>query len=118
MNILVLNSGSSSLKFQVITTDLEKIKQNTDERLCRGLIEGIGREAIITVQARNGPRQKFTASLPDISAALEYLVRLIASDRSGITEVQSSADIHAAARIVWFTAAKCLQSRSSSPTRC
>src|SRR5499425_1693114 len=96
MNILVLNSGSSTLKFQVITSDLEKIKQNADERLCRGLIEGIGREAIITVQTRNGPRQKFTASLPDISAALEYLVRWIASDRSGITEVQSSADIHAA----------------------
>ena len=96
MNILVLNSGSSSLKFQVITSDLEKIKQNADERLCRGLVEGIGREAIITVQTRNGPRQKFTASLPDISGALEYLVRWIASDRSGITEVQSSADIHAA----------------------
>ena len=96
MNVLVLNSGSSSLKFQVITSDLEKIKQNADERLCRGLVEGIGREAIITVQTRNGPRQKFTASLPDISAALEYLVRWIASDRSGITEVQTSADIHAA----------------------
>ena len=96
MNMLVLNSGSSSLKFQVITSDLEKIKQNADERLCRGLVEGIGREAIITVQTRNGPRQKFTASLPDISGALEYLVRWIASDRSGITEVQSSADIHAA----------------------
>ena len=96
MNMLVLNSGSSSLKFQVITSDLEKIKQNVDERLCRGLVERIGGEAIITVQARNGPRQKFTASLPDISGALEYLVRWIASDRSGITEVQSSADIHAA----------------------
>ena len=96
MNVLVLNSGSSSLKFQVITSDVEKIKQNADERLCRGLVEGIGREAIMTVQTRNGPRQKFTASLPDISGALEYLVRWIASDRSGITEVQSSADIHAA----------------------
>jgi acetate kinase len=96
MNILVLNSGSSTLKFQLIATDLDRIKQNTDVRLCRGLIEGIGREAIITVETRNGPRQKFTASLPDLSAALEYLVRWIASERSGITEVQTSADIHAA----------------------
>jgi acetate kinase len=96
MNVFVLNAGSSTLKFQLIATDLDRIKQNTDERLCRGLIEGIGREAIITVQTRNGPRQKFTASLPDISAALEYLVRWIASDRSGITQVQTSADIHAA----------------------
>jgi acetate kinase len=95
MNILVLNLGSSSLKFQLIASDLDRIKQNTDERLCRGLVERIGGEAIITVQTRNGPRQKFTASLSDISAALEYLVRWIASDRSGITEVRSSADIHA-----------------------
>src|SRR6516165_9810343 len=96
MKILVLHSGKSSFKVQVITSDPEKIKQNADERLCRGLVEGIGREAIITVQARNGPRQRFTASLHDISGALEYLVRWIASDRSGITEVQTSADIHAA----------------------
>src|SRR5262249_32468793 len=92
----VLNSGSSTLKFQLIATDLDRIKQNGDERLCRGQAERIGGEAIITMQARNGPRQRFTASLSDISGALEYLVRWIVSDRSGITEVQSSADIHAA----------------------
>jgi len=96
MNVLVLNAGSSTLKFQLIATDLDRIKQNADERLCRGQVEGIGKEAIITVQVRNGPRQKLTASLADISATLEYLVRWIASDRSGITEVQTSADIHAA----------------------
>ena len=36
MNVLVLNSGSSTLKFQLIATDLDRIKQNADERLCRG----------------------------------------------------------------------------------
>jgi acetate kinase len=96
MNVLVLNAGSSTLKFQLIATDLDRIKQNADERLCRGQVERIGGEAIITVRARNGPRQKFTASIPDISAALKYLVRWIASDRSGITEVKGAADIHAA----------------------
>jgi acetate kinase len=96
MNVLVLNAGSSTLKFQLIATDLDRIKQNADERLCRGQIERIGGEAIITVQARNGRRGKFTASLQDISAALDFLVRWIASDQSGITEVQSSAEIHAA----------------------
>lgn len=96
MNVLVLNAGSSTLKFQLIATDLDRTKQNADERLCRGQVERIGGEAIITVQARNGPRQKFAASLHDIPAALEYLVRWITSDRSGITEVQTAADIHAA----------------------
>ncbi len=52
MNVLVLNSGSSSLKFQVIATDLERIKQHQDDRICRGEIEGIGGEAIIHVQHR------------------------------------------------------------------
>jgi acetate kinase len=96
MNILVLNSGSSTLKFQLIATDLDRIKQNADERLCRGQVERIGGEAIVTVQARNGARQKLTASLHDISTALDYLVRWMAADRSGITEVQGPADIHAA----------------------
>jgi len=95
MNVLVLNSGSSSLKFQLIVTDIDRIAQNRDDRLCRGQIERIGGEAIIAVETRQGLRQKFTASLPDISESLEYLVRWIASDASGISEVQSLADIHA-----------------------
>src|SRR5213075_1347609 len=36
-----------------------------------------------------------TASLSDISSSLEYLVRWITSDESGITEVRSPSDIHA-----------------------
>ena len=74
MNILVLNSGSSTLKFQLIATDIERIAEDRDERLCRGQIERIGGEAIIVVQTRDGPRKKSTASLPDLSASLEYLV--------------------------------------------
>jgi acetate kinase len=96
MNVLVLNAGSSTLKFQLIATDLDRIKRNADEHLGRGQVERIGGEAIITVQARDRSRQKFTASLHNIPAALEYLIRWIASERSGITEVQTFADIHAA----------------------
>jgi len=95
MNVLVLNSGSSSLKFQLIVTDLDSISQGKDVRLCRGQIERIGGEAITAVQTRQGLRQKFTVSLPDISAALEYLVHWIVSDASGIAEIQAIGDIDA-----------------------
>jgi len=95
MNVLVLNSGSSSLKFQVIATDLERIKAYKDERLCRGEVERLGGEAIITFQAGSEAKQKFTASLRDISAALDYLVRYIASDKSGVEAIRNSGDIHA-----------------------
>jgi acetate kinase len=95
MNVLVLNAGSSSLKFQLIATDREHIQKGTDERICRGEVERIGGEAIVTMETEKSARQKFTASLADLSAALEYLIRWIASEQSGISQVQSAADIHA-----------------------
>jgi acetate kinase len=95
MNVFVLNAGSSSLKFQVIATDLDRIQQHRDERICRGEVERIGGEAIVTFQKGAESRQKFTAALRDISAALDYLVRFIASEKSGVSEIKSSADIHA-----------------------
>ena len=95
MNVLVLNAGSSSLKFQIIATDLKRIQQDKDERICKGEVERAGGEAIITFQAKDNPKQKFTASLRDNSAALDYLVRYITSDESGVTEIRSTADIQA-----------------------
>ncbi len=95
MNVLVVNSGSSSLKFQVIATDLERIKQYTDDRLCRGEVEGIGGEAVIQFQSRQPQGQKFTAPLRDISAALDYLVRFIATDKAGVPEIKNTGDINA-----------------------
>jgi len=95
MNVFVLNAGSSTLKFQIIDTDLERIAQNKDRRLCRGQIERMGGEAIITVQGADGPRKTLTALLADIPAALDYLVRWICSEASGIADIRAAADIQA-----------------------
>ncbi len=95
MNVFVINAGSSSLKFQVIATDLERIKQDKDQLLCRGQVERIGGEAIITVQGDAGSRQKLAAPIRDVSAALDYVLRWLASDRSGIDEIRNLGDIHA-----------------------
>ena len=95
MNVLVLNSGSSSLKFQVIATDMDRIQQHRDDRLCRGEVERIGGEAIVTFQKGKEARQKFTAPMRDMSAALEYVVRYLTSDKAGIPGIKSSADINA-----------------------
>jgi acetate kinase len=95
MNVLVLNSGSSSLKFQIIATDLERIKAHHDDRICRGEVEGMGGEAIIRIQYRDQPRKTLTAALRDVTSALDYLVRYIASEASGVAEIKTTADIHA-----------------------
>ena len=94
MNVLVLNAGSSSLKFQVVVTDLERIRNNADERLCGGSVERIGGEAIITCAPRNAPRQKVTAPIRTISAALDYVLRWLASEQSGIPEIGHLSDLH------------------------
>src|SRR5215470_8447906 len=75
MNVLVLNSGSSSLKFQLVSTDLGRIAQNKDDRLCRGHIEGIGGEATITILARESCKRKFSSVVPNVAAALEYVTK-------------------------------------------
>ena len=94
MNVLVLNAGSSSLKFQIIDTDLEKIKSNEDRRLCRGQVDRIGGEAIVTVQISGNGKKVWTAPLRDVPAALDHVLRWLASDNSGV-DIHSVADVHA-----------------------
>ena len=95
MNILVLNCGSSSLKFQLIATDLERIAGNTDQRLAHGQIERIGGAAIITFTAEGNSPQRSAAPVKDIRSAVEMVVRWIASDASGIDEIKTLADVSA-----------------------
>ena len=65
MNVLVLNCGSSSVKFQLIATDLDLIKQDADKRLAHGLIERIGGAGIVTFTAE-GKRQNVSRNQSEI----------------------------------------------------
>jgi len=95
MNVLVLNCGSSSVKFRLIATDLDLIAQNADRRLAKGTIERIGGEAIIRLQVEGRNPQRTTSSLRDINAAVDFIARWAASSESGIEEIKSIADIQA-----------------------
>lgn len=95
MNILVLNCGSSSLKFQLIATDLEQIEQNTDQRLARGSIERIGGASIINLQVEGKEARRSAAPIRDTRAAVELVLRWLVSDEAGIDAVRSISDVHA-----------------------
>src|SRR5262245_25864101 len=95
MNILVLNCGSSSLKFQIIETNLDLIEKSADRRLARGVIERIGSQALVSIQSGENPLFKEATSLRDHHAALDYVVRWIISPDSDINNIQSLGDIHA-----------------------
>ena len=95
MNVLVLNSGSSSLKFQLIATDMDRIAKNADQRLLRGEVARIGGEAIITLRKADAAQQTLTAPIRDVSAALDFVLRWIVSDKSGLEQVHGPGDVHA-----------------------
>ena len=95
MNVLVLNCGSSSVKFQLIATDLERIDQDADKRLAHGLIERIGGAGIVTFTAEGKEPQRSAEPVRDTRAAVEMILRWAVSEESGVAEIGSVADINA-----------------------
>lgn len=95
MNILVLNCGSSTVKFQIIETDQEAIVEDRDRRLASGVIERIGGQALITFQADGHPKERHAEPLRDHRAAIDRILRWIVSTASNIDPVASLGDIHA-----------------------
>jgi len=83
MNILVLNCGSSSLKFQLIATDLERIEQNADERLAYGMIDRIGGAAILDFCVEGKEPERSAAPIRDISSALDAVIKWISAQSIG-----------------------------------
>ncbi|MBI4349488.1 MAG: acetate kinase [Elusimicrobia bacterium] len=95
MNVLVLNCGSSSVRFQVIETDLERIAQDRDRCLARGYIERIGSLALVTLEATGRPKRIETYPLRDHRAALDQVLRWIVASDSGIDGIGALSDIQA-----------------------
>jgi acetate kinase len=85
MNVLVLNAGSSTLKFQLIRTDAERIAGDADERLADGVIERIGGESVIAARIGDAPRKRTTARLKDLHAAVDWVCKwLVSTEGTGI----------------------------------
>jgi acetate kinase len=74
MNVVVVNCGSSSLKFQLIETSLELIAQDSDVCKARGLVDRIGGQALVHFQATGGISTKETAPIRDHKQAIDRAV--------------------------------------------
>lgn len=95
MNVLVLNTGSSSLKFQLISTDLDMIAQKADRLLAKGLIERIGGAALLTFQVDGSEPERFARPIRDIKAALDAALEWIGAETTNIAGVSGLTDIEA-----------------------
>jgi len=102
MKILVLNVGSSTLKFQLVETGEEHFAGNTDRRLARGQIERIGGEAVWSFRAGDEAARRGTASLRDHRAAVEYVLRSLADNGNGAAEIGAAGHrvVHGGERFV------------------
>ena len=77
MKILVLNSGSSSLKYQVIDT-------KNGEMLVKGNYERIGQPMAFLTHKAHGEKHKFEHPAKDHKEALEFVMSRLTSERTGI----------------------------------
>jgi acetate kinase len=84
MRILVLNCGSSSLKFQLIQTDLESIELNSDRRLAHGQIERIGGAAILSFFIEDRQVKRSAMPIKNIRTALETSIKWLISESGAI----------------------------------
>ncbi|MDE2236405.1 MAG: acetate kinase, partial [Elusimicrobia bacterium] len=95
MNILVLNCGSSSLRFQVIDTDAKRIEADADRGLASGYIERVGSQALITLRASGRPADRRAEPLRDHRAALDYVLRWLVAPKTRIEGLRALSDIGA-----------------------
>jgi acetate kinase len=80
MKVLVLNCGSSSIKYQFIDTD----KQTA---LAKGIIERIGMSsAVLTHKRYDGDEIKIVGEILDHSIGIEYVLGVMMSKNHGVIE--------------------------------
>ncbi|MCL4820000.1 MAG: acetate kinase [Vicinamibacteria bacterium] len=85
MKVLVLNCGSSSLKFQLIETDEQKIARDEDVALARGIVDNIGSEAVLKVDLPSrGTTLRETAEVLDHKAAVSRALELLTRPEAGV----------------------------------
>ena len=93
MKILVLNCGSSSAKFQLIETSLQAIKDGTEKRLAKGIVEKIGEDTSIQRIASKGKEPfKKVASVANHTVAIQTILELLADPQHGIIKDKSEID--------------------------
>lgn len=95
MNILVLNSGSSSLKFQIIDTSVTQSGEIAARYLAKGLIENIGSYAQLTFNVSGKAKVRKSQPIKDHEIAIDTILKWLIAPQTEIESIQGLADIQA-----------------------
>lgn len=93
MKVLVLNCGSSSVKFQLVETDEASAAKGEDRALAKGLVENIGGTAILRYEADGRPPLKETAEILEHKIAVERVLALLTREGTGV--IRDRAEVEA-----------------------
>lgn len=86
MNVLVINCGSSSLKYQLINTDSEEV-------LAKGLCERIGIDGgMHTYQKGGSDKVKTPVDMPDHTKAVSIVLNALTDPKEGVIDSLSRID--------------------------
>ena len=85
MNVLVINCGSSSLKYQVIDSDSEKVP-------AKGLCERIGIDGRLVYQPAGGETEITNAPMPTHTEAVSMVLNALINDKTGVLKSLSEID--------------------------
>lgn len=77
MNILVINCGSSSLKFQLINAESENV-------LAKGLCERIGIDGRLVYQPAGGEKEATEAAMPGHKEAIQMVLNALKNPNTGV----------------------------------
>lgn len=84
MKVLVLNCGSSSVKFQLIETDGELARAGLDRTLARGIVDAIGGMAAVRYEAMGRKAIRLTAEILEHKPAVERALALLTHPEHGV----------------------------------
>ena len=79
MNILVINCGSSSLKFQLINSESEEV-------LAKGLCERIGIDGKLTYQPEGGEKTTSDKAMPTHTEAIQFVIDALTDEKTGVVK--------------------------------
>jgi acetate kinase len=89
MKILVLNCGSSSLKFQLIETDDELARSGRDRALAKGQVENIGGSAVIKYEPAGQKPIKETTEIFEHKLAVDRSLAFLCHPETGVIRDRS-----------------------------
>lgn len=77
MNVLVINCGSSSLKYQVIDSETESVR-------AKGLCERIGIDGRLVYQPAGGEKEVTDAPMPTHKQAIQMVIDALVNEKTGV----------------------------------